>query len=157
MEAWDRHADPVGDKSLAAKKRLAFAGDLADPRAPEGMALVSRWDVNLALSRLTWLEARFENTACDAIPQPQGPAPDGGVKALREALEPFACKIVDVGESETDNDIFHNHMEHKLRAQDYGWRTSDAHLPPSPPAQSMMQTETRAPPGLIAAREVCDG
>lgn len=63
---WDRHLDT--DHPFNAKRRLAFAGDMADLRAPPGMALVSRWDISTVLSRLTWLEARFGNTKASCLP-----------------------------------------------------------------------------------------
>lgn len=71
-EEWDAHKDT--DHQFNAKRRLAFAGDLADPRAPAGMALVSRWDITTVLMRLTWLEARFENTRDSALPEPPAPS-----------------------------------------------------------------------------------
>ncbi len=85
-EDWDRMKDPPGLGAFPAKRRLAFASDLADPRAPSGMALVSRWDICLVLGRLTWLEARFKNTAGDVLaPPPQG----GDDRGLRDGLMPF--------------------------------------------------------------------
>lgn len=67
-DEWDAHKDKIGKREFRAKRRLAFATDLADPRAPECMALVSRLDISVVLSRLSWLEARFENTAATALP-----------------------------------------------------------------------------------------
>lgn len=80
-EEWNAHKDT--DRQFNAKRRLAFAGDVDDPRAPKCMALVSRLDLSVVLGRLTWLEARFENTRGSALPstpEPAAKSPPQGAK-----------------------------------------------------------------------------
>lgn len=45
VEEWDPHQDPVGEHLARAEKRLRVAMDRDDPRAPDEMAIVSRWDL----------------------------------------------------------------------------------------------------------------
>lgn len=45
LAEWDPHQDPVGEHLARAEKRLRVAMDRDDPRAPEEMAIVSRWDL----------------------------------------------------------------------------------------------------------------
>jgi hypothetical protein len=76
-DEWDAYKDT--DRQFNAKRRLAFAGDVADPRAPDSMALVSRLDLSVVLGRLAWLEARFENTAASALPTSPNSIPPTGI------------------------------------------------------------------------------
>jgi hypothetical protein len=45
VEQWDPHKDPVGQHLALAVRRLRMAMDRDDPRAPDEMALISRWDL----------------------------------------------------------------------------------------------------------------
>lgn len=58
VEAWDWRQDPRGDERAAVQiRRLNFAADFADPRAPDQMALVLRGDLIDVKHRLIRSEA----------------------------------------------------------------------------------------------------
>ena len=86
-EEWDPHKDPVGEHLDRAMKRLRLSIDRDDPRAPEEMALVSRWDLTTLIHDWwhkcavfdIWRAERAEKKAA-MHGEPQAPAPtkEGG-------------------------------------------------------------------------------
>lgn len=60
-EEWDYRNDPTGQRQNMCEKRLTFAGDLADPRAPDQMAIVHRLDIIMLISELTHRRAQAES------------------------------------------------------------------------------------------------
>ncbi len=59
-EEWNPPKDPVGTRQERAIRRLNFACDRDDPRAPAETAIVSRWDLSALLADLTHKRVYFE-------------------------------------------------------------------------------------------------
>lgn len=81
-EEWDQHQDPTGAKQERAVKRLNFATDQEDPKAPPECAIVSRWDLMIALGELTHKRAAFEHFVTKRL----SPASDGLRRQVARSL-----------------------------------------------------------------------
>lgn len=69
--AWDWDQDgPENNPKERSRLRLCFAGDRADPRAPEEMALVLRVNLSRVVGELVWRRAQVE------MYQGKAPAPN---------------------------------------------------------------------------------
>jgi hypothetical protein len=60
VDEWNPHKDPVGQHLTLAVKRLRMAMDRDDPRAPDQMALISRWDLTTLVHDWWHKSAVFE-------------------------------------------------------------------------------------------------
>lgn len=60
LEEWDSRKDPVGQHFARAIRRLQMAMDRDDPRAPDQMALVLRWDISSLMHDWIHKNAVFE-------------------------------------------------------------------------------------------------
>ena len=88
-EEWDWRTHRGVDIAI---KRLNFAGDLADPRAPDQMALVLRTDLITLKHDWIWKNAVFEEWREERASLPQQTAlVEQGVEKIIGPHEPAAC------------------------------------------------------------------
>jgi len=99
---WDWREDRHDNDALGrSKRRLRFAWCLADPHAPDQMALVLRVDLGRVLAKLTQYTAHREmlmkskTEAADEIASLRA-----RVAKLEGALDPFATATEDIDENE---------------------------------------------------------
>lgn len=98
VDEWDPRKDPVGQHLALAEKRLRVAMDRDDPRAPEEMALISRWDLTTLVHDWwhkcavfdLWLAERKAKEASLVSSTNQASAPQADVRAAQSSPCPYA-------------------------------------------------------------------
>lgn len=96
---WDYRNDPSGaERKELMTRRLRFAYVLADPRAPDQMALVHRKDLGWAMEAIIRLGALLERQA----PTASSPIGNGGAEAINDEVMPDRIWLVDRGSGDIE-------------------------------------------------------
>lgn len=93
LEEWDPHKDPVGHHLELAVARLRVAMDRDDSRAPDEMALISRWDLT-TLVHDWWTKCAVFDIWCAEQKQKRGEKPDLSFTPPRSQRDEIA-RIID--------------------------------------------------------------